>query len=597
MPDLNYSTNQNTNFKTIEEVLLAAGKINQQQFDALRIESNNTGKSTREVLKESNLVSGEDYALAYSQVYGMEYVVLKGKKISPKLFELVPLDLAKKYELVPFNQLSEILQVAMTDPMNLEIIEFLEKKTELKVVPYVATKRDIEDVLEDARSKNLGEDVSRAMEEISATTQALKIDGSGTLTKDDEVLKDAPVARIVGMIVETAVKLGASDIHLEPAEEKIRLRYRIDGVLEERRTFPKEMSDSIVARIKVLSGLKIDEKRIPQDGRFKVQVGNTFTDLRVSTLPTVFGEKVVIRLLKEQSTVYSFQDLGMRGLTLRRFEEAMLKPTGIILVTGPTGSGKTVTLASALQKLSTSRVNVVTIEDPVEIRVPGVNQVQVNVKAGLTFASALRSFLRQDPNIIMVGEIRDGETAGLAIQAALTGHLVLSTLHTNSATGAIPRLLDMGVENYLLSSTCNGVLAQRLVRKLCTNCKQEYDPPEDVKIMIKESLKKLQDNHILESKDKNIFDSIQAIEKGEFKLFRPVGCDKCNNIGYLGRVGIYEFFPMSPEISKATIERKSAQEIEEIAVSHGMVTLMQDGFLKSVEGLTNISEVMRVALN
>lgn len=597
MPDLNYSTNQNTKFNSIEEVLLAAGKINQQQFEALRIEATNSGKSSREVIKESNLVSGEDYALAYSQVYGMEYVVLKGKKIDPKLFELVPLDLAKRYELVPFNQMSEILQVAMSDPMNLEIIEFLEKKTNLKVVPYVSTKRDIEDSLEEARSKTLGEDVSKAMEEISATTQALKIDGSGTLTKDDEILKDAPVARIVGMIVETAVKLGASDVHLEPAEEKVRLRYRIDGVLEERRTFPKEMSDSIVARIKVLSGLKIDEKRVPQDGRFKVQVGNSFTDLRVSTLPTVFGEKVVIRLLKEQSTVFSFQDLGMRGLTLRRFEEAMLKPTGIILVTGPTGSGKTVTLASALQKLNTSRVNIVTIEDPVEIRVPGVNQVQVNVKAGLTFASALRSFLRQDPNIIMVGEIRDGETAALAIQAALTGHLVLSTLHTNSATGAIPRLLDMNVENYLLSSTCNGVLAQRLVRKLCVNCRQEYDPPEDVKIMVKESLKKLETNTILESKDKKIFDSIQKIEKGDFKLFRPVGCDKCNSIGYIGRIGIYEFFPMSPEISKATIERKSSQELEDIAVSQGMITLMQDGFLKSVEGLTNISEVMRVALN
>lgn len=597
MPDLNYSTPQSTKYTSIEEVLLAAGKINQQQFEALRIEATNAGKSTREVLKESNLVSGEDYALAYSQVYGVEYVVLKGKKINPKLFDLVPLDLAKKYELVPFNEMSEILQVAMTDPMNLEIIEFLEKKTNLKVVPYVSTKRDIEDALEDARSKTLGEDVTKAMEEISATTQALKIDGSGTLTKDDEVLKDAPVARIVGMIVETAVKLGASDIHLEPAEEKVRLRYRIDGVLEERRTFPKEMSDSIVARIKVLSGLKIDEKRVPQDGRFKVQVGNTFTDLRVSTLPTVFGEKVVIRLLKEQSTVFSFQDLGMRGLTLRRFEEALLKPTGIILVTGPTGSGKTVTLASALQKLNTSRVNIVTIEDPVEIRVPGVNQVQVNVKAGLTFASALRSFLRQDPNIIMVGEVRDGETAGLAIQAALTGHLVLSTLHTNSATGAIPRLLDMGVENYLLSSTCNGVLAQRLVRKLCTNCRQQYDPPEDIKIMVKESLKKLEHNQILESKDKKIFDSIQSIEKGDFKLYRPVGCDKCNGIGFLGRVGIYEFFPMSPEISKATIDRKSAQEIEEIAISQGMITLMQDGFLKSVEGQTNISEVMRVALS
>jgi type IV pilus assembly protein PilB len=295
----------------------------------------------------------------------------------------------------------------MTDPVNLEVIEFIERKAGLKVIAYVTTKADISAVLEEAKTKTLSEDVTKALQEISTTTEALKIDGSGTLTKDDAILKDAPVARIVGMIVETAVKLGASDIHLEPAEETVRLRYRIDGVLEERRTFPKEMSDTIAARIKVLSGLKIDEKRIPQDGRFKVQVGEAFTDLRVSTLPTVYGEKIVIRLLKEESTIYTFQELGMRGLTIRRFEEALLKPVGMLLVTGPTGSGKTVTLASALQKLNTSKVNIVTIEDPVEIRVKGVNQVQVNVKAGLTFASALRSFLRQDPNIIMVGEISD----------------------------------------------------------------------------------------------------------------------------------------------------------------------------------------------
>jgi type II secretory ATPase GspE/PulE/Tfp pilus assembly ATPase PilB-like protein len=374
------------------------------------------------------------------------------------------------------------------------------------------------------------------------------------------------------------------------------LRYRIDGVLEERRTFPKEMSDSVVARIKVLSGLKIDEKRVPQDGRFKVQVGENFTDLRVSTLPTVYGEKVVIRLLKQESTVFSFADLGMRGLTLRRFDEVLLKPTGILLVTGPTGSGKTVTLASALQKLNTSKVNIVTIEDPVEIRVEGVNQVQVNVKAGLTFPSALRSFLRQDPNIIMVGEIRDQETAELAIQAALTGHMVLSTLHTNSAAGAIPRLLDMNVENYLLSSTCNGVLGQRLIRKLCNFCKVEYDAPEDIKMMIKNSLKEIESSSVIESKDKNVFEAVKKVESGDFKLYRPVGCEKCNNLGYKGRVGIFEFMQMSPEVAKATLEKKSSQEIEEIAKKQGMLTLVQDGFLKCIDGTTNVSEVLRVAL-
>jgi type IV pilus assembly protein PilB len=584
-----------SNYKSIEEILLDLGKINQQQLEAIRISSVNTGLSTKDIIREGNYVNAEGYALAYSKAYNVEYVTLKGKKIDPSLFDVLPLDYIRKYEAVPFNKTSEVLQVAMTDPVNLEVIEFIERKAGLKVIAYVTTKADISAVLEEAKTKTLSEDVTKALQEISTTTEALKIDGSGTLTKDDAILKDAPVARIVGMIIETAVKLGASDIHLEPAEEIVRLRYRIDGVLEERRTFPKEMSDTIAARIKVLSGLKIDEKRIPQDGRFKVQVGESFTDLRVSTLPTVYGEKIVIRLLKEESTIYTFQELGMRGLTIRRFEEALLKPVGMLLVTGPTGSGKTVTLASALQKLNTSKVNIVTIEDPVEIRVNGVNQVQVNVKAGLTFASALRSFLRQDPNIIMVGEIRDEETAALGIQAALTGHLVLSTLHTNSSAGAIPRLLDMNVENYLLSSTLNGILAQRLIRKLCSNCRQEYDAPEDIKTMIKETLKDIQTSQVIESKDKGVYEAVQQVESGNFKLYRPVGCDKCNNIGYKGRVGIFEFLQISTEVSKATLEKRSSQEIELIAKKEGMLTLVQDGFLKCIDGTTNISEVLRVA--
>lgn len=580
----------------IEDILLNSGKISNEQYNAIKIKSATLNQSVRDVIRSGNFVNEQDYALAFSKSYGIEYITLKGKKIEPTLYDLLPLDFVKKYQAVPFGKTSENLQVAMTDPLNLEVIEFIERKSGLKVISYITTYQDIVIALEEAKTKTLTEDVSKALEEISTISGALKIDGSGTLTKDDSVIKDAPVARIVGMIVETAVKVGASDIHLEPTESHLRLRYRIDGVLEERRTFPKEMLETIVARIKILSGLKIDEKRMPQDGRFKVQVGEIFTDLRVSTLPTVFGEKVVIRLLKSEATIFSFQELGMRGLTLLNFEEAMLKPTGIILVTGPTGSGKTVTLASALQKLNTSKVNIVTIEDPVEIKVEGVNQVQVNVVAGLTFSSALRSFLRQDPNIVMVGEIRDEETASLAIQAALTGHLVLSTLHTNSAAGAIPRLLDMKVEPYLLSSTCNGVLAQRLVRKLCTSCREEYSPPEDIKTMLRENLKDIEINKVIEAKDKSVYDAVSKIEHGDFKLFRPVGCEVCNNIGFRGRIGIFEFMKMSPEISKYTLLRKSSGEIEQLSRTEGSISLLQDGLLKCFTGETNVSEVMRVAM-
>jgi len=326
--------------------------------------------------------------------------------------------------------------------------------------------------------------------------------------------------------------------------------------------------------------LKIDEKRKPQDGRFKVEVGETKTDLRVSSLPTVFGEKIVIRLLKEQGQVLTFKDLGLGGLALKHFEEALLKPNGIILVTGPTGSGKTVTLATALNKLNTIRVNIITLEDPVEIRVPGVNQVQINTTAGLSFASGLRSILRQDPNIIMVGEIRDSETASLAINAALTGHLVLSTLHTNSAAGAIPRLIDMGAENFLLASTLNLVLAQRLVRKICSFCKEKYEAPKEVALDIKKNLAAL-------------FNPKSSSEK--MYLYRGRGCDKCGEQGYSGRIGIFEVMPVGAKIAKLTLERRPESEIEKNSIEEGMVTLLQDGYLKALEGVTTIEEALRVA--
>jgi type IV pilus assembly protein PilB len=397
------------------------------------------------------------------------------------------------------------------------------------------------------------------------------------------------------MVMETAVKTGASDVHIEPGEKTTRLRYRVDGILEEKRALPKEMHESLVARIKILSNMKIDEKRVPQDGRFKIEVGKTKTDLRVSTLPTIYGEKVVIRLLKEEGKVFTFQDLGLRGLSLKRFEEALLKPVGMILVTGPTGSGKTVTLASALSKLNTVRVNIVTVEDPVEIRIPGVNQVQINSQAGLTFAQGLRSFLRQDPNIIMVGEVRDGETANLAVQAALTGHLVISTLHTNSASGAIPRLLDMKIENFLLASTLNAVLAQRLVRTICNDCKVEYDPPDEIQKEIKKVIDGVSHSHVLMSKDKSIMDAVKKGASGKLKLYRGNGCDKCGGSGYRGRTGIFEVLEVSLGIQKLTLENSSASAIQSLAVEEGMLTLEQDGYLKVIEGKTTIEEVLRVS--
>ena len=585
----------NTN-KGIEDILHAKGLLNDDQLSAVKFEQVNTGKSTAAIIKERGYVTNEDYVKAFGEVYGIEYVELKSKKIEQSVLETLPVAVEKRYQVVPFevDEKTGVLSVAMIDPLDLQTIEFIERKSGHTVKPFIATASEIESALGEVQGKAISEEISAALEEISQSTLKLKGD-SGDLNADEAQIRDAPIARIVGMILETAVKLSASDIHLEPRERDTRLRYRVDGVLQEKRTFPKEMHDSIVARIKILSNMKIDEKRIPLDGRFKVQVGNTGTDLRVSTLPTVFGEKVVIRLLKEEGMVFTFKDLGLRGLSLKRFEEALLKPVGMVLVTGPTGSGKTVTLATALSKLNTVKVNIISIEDPVEIRIPGVSHVQVNNKAGLTFAAGLRAFLRQDPNIIMVGEIRDGETAELAIHAALTGHLVLSTLHTNSSAGALPRMLDMEIENFLLASTVNAVLAQRLVRKICENCKESYEAPKEIVSDITSILDNVKTSEVLVHKDKAVADAISKVESGNISLYRGKGCDKCNGGGYKGQIGIFEVLEMSNEIGKLTLESKPENIIKEQAVAEGMLTLIQDGYIRVLEGVTTLEEVLRVA--
>mgnify|MGYP000990825839 CR=1 FL=1 len=584
--------NVNVITKGIEDVLYEKKLITQDQLSAIKFEHVNSGKSVETIIKDRGFVSNSDFVKSLAEVYNLEFVDLTNMKVEPELLELIPSALAKKYAAVPYQQQGEKLMVAMADPLDLQTIEFIERKTGKTVIPAISTQKDIDHILEEQQGKAIGAEISAALEEISQTT--VKIDETKTLD-DQATLRDAPIARIVEMILQTAVKTGASDIHLEPGETSTRLRYRIDGILEEKRVIPKEMHDSIIARIKILSNMKIDEKRVPQDGRFRVNSGNKSTDLRVSSLPTIYGEKIVIRLLKEEGTVLTFKDLGLRGLSLKRLEEAMLRPTGMVLVTGPTGSGKTVTLASALAKINTVRVNVVTIEDPVEIRVPGVNQVQVNPQAGLTFAAGLRSFLRQDPNVVMVGEIRDSETAELAIHAALTGHLVLSTLHTNSAAGAIPRLLDMKMESFLLASTLNVVVAQRLVRKACEECKETYTPPQEILDTINEVLGSIENSQVIMHKDKEIAEAIKKVRSGKIELYRGKGCDKCGKTGYKGRTGIFEVLEMNPEVGLLTMESKPEGEIEKQAVSDGMLSLIQDGYLKALEGITTLEEVLRVS--
>jgi len=393
-------------------------------------------------------------------------------------------------------------------------------------------------------------------------------------------LQQAPIAKIVSTILDFSVKGRASDIHIEPEENRTKVRYRIDGILQEKLSLPKTIHEALVSRIKILSEMKIDEKRIPQDGRFTFKSKNDEVDLRVSTLPTVFGEKVVMRLLKKTGGIPSLTELGFGGPQLKELEEAITKPYGIILITGPTGSGKTTTLYSILSRLNKPTVNIVTLEDPVEYQIAGINQVQINAQAGLTFATGLRAFLRQDPNIILVGEVRDKETTQLAIQAALTGHLVFSTLHTNNAATAIPRLIDLGAESFLIASVLTAILAQRISRKICPYCKITYQASPEVTANIKAVL-----GHLFPKK----------YESNPITLSKGKGCHECNQTGYLGRVAIFEILKVTTAINQHILHQESAEEIEKTAKKEGFIKMVEDGYLKVLDGVTTMEEVLRVA--
>lgn len=560
----------------IADILFKQGILNKKKLDEIRLKQINTGKSAKAILKEENLVSEEAIARAEGELWNIPFVNLEEKAISPQALNLISQPVAEEYNLIPLEyhpQNNELL-VAMENPLDLQAIEFISKKTKCRIKPLIATSTQIRNAIVNSYGQSLVAEVRTILGE-----KGIKpIETRPTLiTAPHETLREEKIAKIVNTILEFAVKARASDVHIEPQEEKTRIRYRIDGILHEKLVLEKSIHDAVVSRIKILSGLRIDEKRIPQDGRFNFRTDGQEVDLRVSTLPTVHGEKVVMRLLKKSGGVPDLPELGLRGRALKNLEDAILRPHGIIIVCGPTGSGKTTTLYSVLSRLNTPRVNIITLEDPVEYEIPGVNQVQVNPAAGLTFASGMRSFLRQDPNIIMVGEIRDRETTELAIQASLTGHLVFSTLHTNNAAQAIPRLLDLGAEPFLLASSVTCLVAQRICRRVCKNCQEEFKPPSEVKEDIKKVLGKL------------------LPSEKEIILTRGKKCPACNNTGYLGRVGIFEVLPITEKIARLTLERASAREIEKQAREEGMITMKQDGYLKALEGITTIEEVLRVA--
>ena len=563
--------------KTLLTQLIQNGVIDQQTADKYELESLQKNIPIYDFLNANTTMGKEEILKATSQILKVPYVNLASSPIDPQAIGMVPQAVARRYMVLPYkyDAVQQSIYIATADPFNMSVTDFIQKKIGKKVFLVLADAEEIKKLVDNSYNQGLSPEISEALKEYQPVISKKPIEDIGS------VIKEAPIAKIVSTVLEFAIKSRASDIHIEPEELKTRVRYRIDGILHEKLTLPKTIHDALVSRIKILSEMKIDEKRIPQDGRFTFKLGVDEVDLRISTLPTVDGEKVVIRLLKKTGGVPVLDELGLRGPQLKDLEESISKPYGIILVTGPTGSGKTTTLYSVLSRLNNPTVNISTLEDPVEYQIPGINQVQTNPQAGLNFANGLRAFLRQDPNIILVGEIRDKETTQLAIQAALTGHLVFSTLHTNDAATAIPRLIDLGGEPFLIASVLNAVVAQRIVRKICTFCKELYVPDPKVQDNIKQILDDLLPK--------------QYREGAEIKIAKGKGCSECGDSGYYGRIALFEVLKVTPNINKMILREATGREIEEQGRKEGLIIMKQDGYLKVLEGITTIEEVLRVA--
>ena len=558
----------------LKSLILGTGLLSEKDFDNTVKEAQRTEKDVVDVLVSRNYITRDYYAEMLAQYFKVPRVKLIGEKIPKEILNLIPEEIARTRNVIVFNKSDSTISVAMLDPANLEALEFLEKYTGYFVKPYLALEEDLQSIF-----AQYGQVVSSDFQKtIQESIQAsLKLKG----VEAEKAATEFPIVSLTDNLISYAASLRSTDIHIESLADEVLIRFRIDGVLREIIRLAKEIHPAIVARIKILSDLQIDEHNKPQDGRLKYKYADTIFDIRVAIMPTMYGEKVEMRLLTSSTKPMSFQELGMLEETIKIAENNITKTNGMVLVTGPTGCGKTTTLYAMLNKLNRQEVNIVTIEDPIEYELKYVNQTQVNPKAGIEFATGLRAFLRQDPNIIMVGEIRDKETAEIAVHAALTGHLVLSTLHTNDSPTAIPRLIDMGIPPFLLSATLNLIIAQRLVRKICSECIESYEPPQSIYQTIDNQLK---------------------IIKGEFvKPFRPKllyrgkGCPSCNFTGYRGRLAIYESFDVNEKV-RAYIQRTdfSLDGLKKIAFSEGTKTMFEDGLVKAELGQTSIEEVMRV---
>jgi len=539
-------------------------------------------------LIEDGLTSEDTLYKAAAQYFKIPFISLKGKLILKSVIDIVPEALAHTYQIIVYDMDDKALQVATTDPFNIEIVEFLRKKTNLQVEVSLATASDIAATMRQYRHSLEETEFKDFVSKPEAIDDLALIEGD----KLKVMASDVSVIKLVDTILEYAILEGASDIHIEPEEKRLGIRYRVDGLLRNVMGLPKSIQAGMISRIKILANLKLDEHRVPQDGRFRVETPRYKMSVRVSIIPVLHGEKITLRLLNEASSLLELEELGFFKHSLDLLHRHLKRSYGLILVTGPTGSGKTTTLYGMLNSLNTPGVNIMTIEDPIEYKMVHVNQSQVNAKLNYTFATGLRSFLRQDPNIIMVGEIRDTETAEIAINAALTGHVVLSTLHTNNAVGAMPRLLDMGIQPFLATSTIGLIMAQRLVRKLCSHCITGYsvdlsDALKDMPTLCSERV-----INFLSADGSNLAD-ILSVKTSVLTLWRGSGCVECGNTGYSGRTGIYEFLEVKENIANLVLARASSAELASAAIQNGMLTMAEDGYIKALRGVTTLEEVLR----
>ena len=553
--------------KQLGDILLDSGLVSPEQLAEAYGEHQRAGRALGRVLVDQGILTETQLVAALAQQIGMRFVELGDIQVDPSAVSIVPPAMARRHVILPFGFEDGKLLLAMADPANFLAVEDVRSIAQLEVKTCVATRGDVLAAI-DRHYRADGE-----LEDLTAVLDAA--DDEEDLSSVREAVDDAPIVKYVNALITQAIQDRASDIHLEPTERDLRVRYRIDGVLHEVMRSPKSIQSGVISRLKIMAEINIAERRIPQDGRLSVSAHGRKVDLRVATLPTVWGEKVVMRILDNSTARLDLADLGFSEVNYERYSRSFIKPYGMILVTGPTGSGKSTTLYATLNILNRAEVNIITVEDPVEYRLPGVNQVQTNVKAGLTFASALRSILRSDPDIVLIGEIRDHETAQIAIEAALTGHLVLSTLHTNDAPSAITRLTEMGIEPFLVGSAVDCVLAQRLARRLCTKCREEYVPTP------------------------------QALAAARFPwtegaplptLYRAKGCSACAKTGYKGRLALHEVMPSSEKIERLTVEHSPASMITQTALDEGMVSLRLDGMAKVLQGVTSIDEILRVVV-